>query len=506
MLAARFEFDLRRAVGGQLHQFVVEEGHPRLQSPGHGHVVHPFHRVIHDQGGHVQAQHCVDAGLGPRLGEAPACPLAGMVGAAKRGRDHVEKLFMVTVEIVAPQAVGAVPFLVGQDARIPEIAAEDFVGALPRLDHLDLLRNLLAEQIEGHGVLPEHGFGHVVHRLGQAAEHFVVGNQEFVVQGLITLHHQVGVFKFVALLFGLIFETDGEGVEILLAQLGEQGHQQAGVEPAGEQNAHRHVGDLVAPPNRPAQQLVGGFDPLLFAVGALQAFGGELPVAAAGAMAVAVDAHPMGRAQLAHPAQDGARRRHHAVEGELEMDGFGIEAGVHPTGGEQGLGIGGEAEAPLVAGPVAGLDAKAVPGQKEAAIAHVPDRQGEHAVEMGRRLFAPFTVGLEDHFGVAVGKEVIPLLLELGAQLGIVVDGAVEDQRQSQFLVHHRLVGALGEVDHRQAPVPEAQGTVAVAAAVVGTAGAQLFGHGGHCRQIGGPAVESQFSANAAHGRSSSAR
>ncbi len=407
---------------------------------------------------------------------------------------------------MAPQPVGAVAFLVGHDARIPEIAAEDLVGPLPRLDNLDLLGDLFAEQVEGHGVLAEHGLGHVVHRLGQAAEHFVVGDQELMMQGLVALNHPIGVFELVALLLGLVFETDGEGVKILLAQLGEQGHQQAGVEPAGEQHAHRHVGDLVAPAHRPAQQFVGGFDPFLFAVGVRQAIGGERPVTAAGAMAVTVDAQPVGRAQLAHPAQNGARRRHHPMEGELEMDGFGVETGVHPAGGEQRLGVGGETETLVVAGPVAGFDAEAVAGQKETAVAHVPDRQGEHAMETGRRLLAPFPIGLEDHFGIAVGKEVIALVLQLGAQLRIVVDGAVEDQGQPQLLVHHGLVGALGKVDHGQAAVAETQGAVAVAAAVVWAAGTQPFGHGGHRRQVGGPAVESQFSTNAAHGRSSSAR
>jgi hypothetical protein len=38
---------------------------------------------------------------------------------------------------------------------------------------------------------------------------------------------------------------------------------------------------------------------------------------------------------------------------------------------------------------------------------------------------------LEDHLGVAVGEEAVALLLKLGAQLGVVVNAAVEDQGEA---------------------------------------------------------------------------
>ena len=35
---------------GQFHQFMVKERNPRFETPGHGHVIDAFYRIIHDQG------------------------------------------------------------------------------------------------------------------------------------------------------------------------------------------------------------------------------------------------------------------------------------------------------------------------------------------------------------------------------------------------------------------------------------------------------------------------
>ena len=83
ILAPIAQLELRRAAGGQLHQLMIEEGHAGLQPPGHGHVVHPLDRVVHDQGGHVHAQDRVQDLV--RAGSARSRDQAGAVILAAEG-------------------------------------------------------------------------------------------------------------------------------------------------------------------------------------------------------------------------------------------------------------------------------------------------------------------------------------------------------------------------------------------------------------------------------------
>jgi hypothetical protein len=69
---------------------------------------------------------------------------------------------------------------------------------------------------------------------------------------------------------------------------------------------------------------------------------------------------------------------------------------------------------------------------------------------------APVVVALEDHLGVGGGEEAVAVALELGAQLLVVVDAAVEDRGQAELVVHHRLAAGRRQVDDRQPAVPKA--------------------------------------------------
>src|SRR3954454_6362460 len=64
-LATVGQLELRRDATRELVHLVVEEGHPCLQTPSHGHVVDPFHGVVdeHDRG--VVPEGGVDRVLGP---------------------------------------------------------------------------------------------------------------------------------------------------------------------------------------------------------------------------------------------------------------------------------------------------------------------------------------------------------------------------------------------------------------------------------------------------------
>ena len=123
------------------------------------------------------------------------------------------------------------------------VAGEHLVGALPRLHHLDVLGDFLAEQVEGDAVVADHRLAHRADRPVEGGQHPVGSDADLVMIGVEALGHDVGVLEFVALDAAGRLEADGERRQSVLAGLGEQADDQAGVHPAGQQAADRHVGD-----------------------------------------------------------------------------------------------------------------------------------------------------------------------------------------------------------------------------------------------------------------------
>ena len=93
-------------------------------------------------------------------------------------------------------------------------------------------------------------------------------------------------------------------------------------------------------------------------------------------------------------------------------------------------------------------------GRSQRAIAHWP-------LKRRKRLGAPRLVGVDDDLGVAAGAEAVAERLELGAQLDVVEDLAVEDDPQRAVLVGQRLLAGR-QVDDGQAGVRQAGALVAI--------------------------------------------
>ena len=91
------------------------------------------------------------------------------------------------------------------------------------------------------------------------------------------------------------------------------------------------------------------------------------------------------------------------------MQSHRIERGIHVRRFQQRLAVGGEAKSMRCVAVIQRFDAQPIAGQEQAALAQVPDGEGEHADQMFDALSAPFGVGLEDDFSVAVGKEAVAL-------------------------------------------------------------------------------------------------
>jgi hypothetical protein len=130
------------------------------------------------------------------------------------------------------------------------------------------------------------------------------------------------------------------------------------------------------------------------------------------------------------------------------------------------------------------LDAEAIPGCEDAAALQVVDREGEHAPQPVDDVRSPLLVPVEDDLPVAPGAEPVPRALELGTDVEVVVDLAVEHEGEGSFLVEERLVSAL-EVDDREAPEAEVAGPVHDLALVVGAPVREEIAHALEDRQVG---------------------
>ena len=71
------------------------------------------------------------------------------------------------------------------------------------------------------------------------------------------------------------------------------------------------------------------------------------------------------------------------------------------------------------------------------------------------KTFSPVCVGLEDDLGVTFTGKTYAVPDQFCAQLAVIVDGTVEYQRKAQCFIDPGLVGRIGQIDHRQASMPQ---------------------------------------------------
>ena len=318
--------------------------------------------------------------------------------------------------------------------------------------------------------------------------------------GAEAFRHQVGVDELVARFAAGGLEADREGAQVVLAGLGQQGHDQAGIHAAREQHADRHVGHHPAA-HRGAQRV---FDhPLALVDGQ----GGQrrvrlhlqAPEAPALAAALGVPGGHGGRRQLAHAGQQGERRRDHRVPAHVVVQCRGVDRRVDVAAGEQRRQRGREAQAPLVFRQVERLDPEAVARQREPPAVALEDREGEHAVETVDAVAPPGVKALEHHFRVAIGEEAVVEGFQLAPQFTVVVDAAVEDDGEPQARVGHRLLGGLREIDDAQPAMGQRDAALLEGARCVGAAGLEDFAHPGDGADVGGGRVEAGFTRKSAH-------
>ncbi|MNO50300.1 hypothetical protein D3C76_406710 [compost metagenome] len=469
----------------QFHQAVIEERRTRLQAPGHGHVVHTLDRVVDQHHGAVQAQRLVHGSRCAGTREVFAHEVAGSVGFQQPGGLHGVAVFGVAA-VEERLTVGRIGIVGAVHLRVPVVTGEQLIGTLAALYALAVLGHFPRQQVEGDAVVADHRFAHGAEGGRQLVDDFVFGNAQLVVTGAVVFGDQVRILELVAALAAGIFKADGEGRQVVNAHFAQQADQQAGVDAAGQQ--HTHIDGC---PLADCHGVAGGVEYAggpafqikftLVRVGAVL----QLPPGLAFHFAMAVDAHPGAGLQLLHIGQQGAWCRYHGVEVQVVVEGHGVEHRVDVAALEQCRQGRGKAQALAVARQVQGFDAQAVAGQEQALVVALPDGQGEHAVELGQQGRAPGVVALEQHLGVAVGPEAVAQGLQLLAQFGEVVDGAVEGQRQAQGVVDHRLRRAVRQVHDLQAPMAQGDRALAMEAPGIRASRGQVMGNALYRSQVG---------------------
>ena len=328
--------------------------------------------------------------------------------------------------------------------RLPAIAgvaAERLVAAVAGEHDLQLPSGELgdAEGRDRRGVAE--GLVVVVGELGQQV-HRIEPHDLLDMTGPELLGHGARV---VTLVVGLLLEADAEGSDRFGRQLGHQRHDDARVHAAAQECPDGHVA---------TQAETDGFTKQLMELGAVLAgCPGRLGLVVGGPVPfdpwlAAIPDEDAGRRQLVDPHEDAVRGRDVAVlqvarqrppvdrplDSGVDEERLELRAPRQSAGGET---------------PVERLLAEAVAGEHQPVAIRVPDGGREHPAHVGRELLAVLLIQVRQHLGVALGREMMPLALELLAQFHVVVDLAVLADPDAAILVGQRLATGV-QVDDRQ--------------------------------------------------------
>ena len=496
----------------ELDQVVIEQRNPRLQRVRHARPIDLGEDVSGEVGAEVEGlepRQRIQPGAIPRIERGRAVGHDREIEQAPKGprREQGNGVEVSlhprqgeTVEEVLPGgplgqagAQGAQPPAEPQVAETPKVpaaivhhvavvAGKQLVAPVARQDDLYVLSGQARHQVRRDR-----------RRIG---ERFVDGPQKVVQQPeVLWTDEQLVVLRRVPLgdlacvgqfVVALLPESHGERLD-RRAELGRHDRHHGGrIDPPAQEGADGDVADEVRA-NRVAQEgpeplrrvLLAGRDP-----GVAEA-GRHLPVAARNAGAAVLDGQRVPGGELGHAFDDAERIRHVPVL-EVRRQGTPIHVAAGPGVLHDRLQLGREHKSFGCLGIVERLDPQAVTRQEQRASRMVPNGKGEHSPQSFDARLAVLLVQVHEHFRVRRRREPVPLRQELGGQLPVVVDLAVEDHPDGSVLVGQRLVPGL-EVDDTETPHPDAEGAVRVEAAAVGPAVREHLPHPAKRLQIGGP-------------------
>ena len=205
--------------------------------------------------------------------------------------------------------------------------------------------------------------------------------------------------------------------------------------------------------------------------------------------------------QLANAGED-RQGRGYRVEGEEGLERIQIHLALETGGTEKRLELRSERERCVRDPVIEGLDPEPVPGQHQAAVARIPEGEGEHPPQRLDEVGTPLLVEVHEHLGVAASREPVTPPLQVSAQLAVVVDLPVLNHVDAAILVGDGLVAAF-EVDDREPPHREPHRAVHERALAVRPAVSHGLAHRLERGGVGARAsVERNEAANAAHAAS----
>ncbi|OQB79061.1 MAG: hypothetical protein BWX86_03007 [Verrucomicrobia bacterium ADurb.Bin122] len=122
------------------------------------------------------------------------------------------------------------------------------------------------------------------------------------------------------------------------------------------------------------------------------------------------------------------------------------------------------------------FDSEGIAGEEETARVDIPDRKSKHAAQPPDTTFAPLCIGGEQDLGVALRAENMARRLKLPAKLAEVVDGTVENERETPVRRAHRLSSVCGVEDGESAHAECCKAQVGYAG-IVGSTMSHGFAH-----------------------------
>ena len=163
--------------------------------------------------------------------------------------------------------------------------------------------------------------------------------------------------------------------------------------------------------------------------------------------------------------------------------------------GDKRLGLRGEGERGVGLDVIERLNAERVARQQQQVLGRVVQRQGIHAAQLFDETAAVAAIEVQRRLAVGRRREVD--LRQCGAQLDVVVDLGIGDERSPSGFVERLRPGL--EVDDRQAIVDHADVARDVPAAPIGTAMGQRVGQPVQDGRVGRRAVLGHDAGYAAH-------